>query len=345
MYFKTYLTSSAGQINKELERFFKVWSGRVVNTSAKLTNLNNLFVTGTEGGKRLRGTLVKLAYEMVAGQTNDEILKPAAAFEIFQTAILAQDDIIDKSPLRRGKPTIYKALGANHYATSQTICLGDIGFFLAQQLIIDSNFPQSQKTQALASFVETMLQTALGEMLDIELPHTGEFTDTQNDISKIFLLKTARYTIVGPMHLGAILAGADQNLLDQIEQFGNSLGIAFQIQDDILGVFADEKVVGKSVTSDIEEGKITFLYSQALQKANQKQRATLKTYYGNGPIDQGGLDEVRKVFIDTGSLSYSQEKAKLLVKSAKQVLAGLKVTKEYKNLLMEMADFMVSRVK
>ncbi|KKR80927.1 MAG: Polyprenyl synthetase superfamily [Candidatus Daviesbacteria bacterium GW2011_GWA1_41_61] len=344
MDFLTYLETAASEINEEMEKFFQSWSKEVASVSPKLISLNKVFIQASEGGKRLRGALVKLGYEMAGGKENADILKAAVAFEIFQTAILAHDDIIDLSPLRRGKPTVYKALGGDHYAISQTICLGDIGYFLAVRSISQSNFPDQEKNQALSLFAQAMLDTALGQMLDVQLPHEKD-SAREADALAVFRLKTARYTISGPLHLGAIVGGANKKLIDDIAEFGSNLGIAFQIQDDILGVFGDEATLGKSVTSDIEEGKNTLLFIQALKKASAEKKKVLDSYYGKGKIGQQELEQIKKVFVDTGALEYSQKKAAQLVEEAKAVVKTMDIAEDKRFLLYQMADFLVSRKK
>lgn len=343
MDFAGYLQTSAKEINREIDRFFQAWDKHTEKISPKLLPLTRLFTKHCEGGKRLRGTLVRLGYELVKEEGDKEILKAAAAFEIFQTAILAHDDVIDLSPTRRGKETLYRVLGGDHYGISQTICLGDIGFFLAQRLILESNFGEDLKLKAVSSFTQTVLDTALGEVLDIELPQSEKVSE--EDILTIFYLKTARYTISGPLLLGAILGGADEELFKQLELLGEKLGIAFQIQDDILGVFGDEETLGKSVTSDIEEGKQTLLISYALEHADKAQREVLEGCYGCGKIDGEKLELIKQVFTDTGALDYSQRQALKLVGEAKRVIEGMDVPTGKKLLLSQMADFLIGRSK
>src|SRR3989344_129955 len=345
MDFADYLRTSAEEINQEISKFLQDWDEHIEKVTPKLLPLARLFAEQNDGGARLRGVLVKLGYELTQPSGNTkEILKAAVAFEIFQTAILTHDDIIDKSPIRRGRPSLYKALGGDHYGISQTICLGDLGFFLGVKLIAESNFPPSAKIKATSSFVQTVLDTALGEMLDIELPCLdGE--KSEEDILTISRLKTAHYTIVGPLHLGAILGGADEKLLKELVVLGEALGIAFQIQDDILGVFGDEKTLGKSVTSDIEEGKQTLLISYASEHAAAKQREVLKRYYGKGKIGDSELGQIREIFRQTGALQYSQKKADQLVDEAKKIIDKIEVPAGKKQLLSEMADYIIKRLK
>ena len=344
MRFQEYLKVSASEINQELNEFFKRWIQEVNSISPNLSDMNNNFVRSSEGGKRIRGIFVKLGYELAGGKKTKEILKAAATYEVFQTAILAHDDIIDQSDTRRGKPTLYKSLGGDHYAVSQTICLGDIGFFLSYKVLSESDFPAELKNKAVTLFSNSILQTGLGEMLDVGLP-VMEREKTEEGILKISSLKTAKYTLVGPLTLGATLAGADEKLLGKLEEFGESLGIAFQIQDDILGVFGDEKVLGKSVTSDIEEGKNTLMIIEALKKADQKQKKFLDKYYGKREIGQDELGRIRQIFIDTGALVYSQKYAEKLIKEAKKIIPVLTHNSELRILLTEMSDFLVKRNK
>lgn len=343
MDFSDYLGKAAKQINGEIKRFSRVWLEEVEQVSPTLVPLAKILMDNCAGGKRLRGVLVKLGYELGGSDPqNTEILKPAAAVEIFQTSILAHDDIIDQSPLRRGKPTIYRQLGGDHYGISQTIALADIGFFLTVRLISEANFPADRKNKALKSFAQTVINTGLGEALDVELPRLkGDRLD--QEVITIHRLKTSYYTIIDPLSLGATLAGGDQKLIDNLAEFGQALGIAFQIQDDILGVFGSEEVLGKPITDDIEEGKNTLLITRALKKASPAQKQILDKYYGQGNVGQKGLNEVRKVFRETGSLDYSRQYGLKYVARAKKVIPKITSNPKYQQLLSQMADFLVER--
>lgn len=344
MDFQSYLKITAEQIDQEIDRFFVSWLKEVEKTSPSLVLLAKAFADNCMGGKRLRGALVKLGYEIVNGSSDERVIKPAAAVEIFQSAILAHDDIIDKSPTRRGKPTLYHQLGGEHYGISQTIALADIGFFLAVRLIANSNFPTENKNRAISCFAETVINTGLGEVLDVELPYL-KGDKVEKDVITIHKLKTSYYTIIDPLCLGAILAGGEGKLLDTFKDFGENLGIAFQIQDDILGIFGDEKVLGKSVTSDIEEGKNTTLITYATEHASSLQKDTLEKYYGKEKIDQDIHAKIKQVFIDCGALEYSKQKAQDYVNIAKEFIPAITSDPQKAQLLQQMADFLVNRDK
>lgn len=277
MTFAHYLQSVAEEVEQELEKTLNEWKDSI-HTSPALAPFIDTFIDQCRGGKRIRGALVTLGYTLAGGEPNPSILKVAAAFEIFQTSILAHDDIIDRSELRRGKPSLYQELGGDHYGISQAISLGDLGFFLACEIISNSNFPSDSKNKALSFFTQIMQKTAFGEILDVYSP-TKELV-TKEDILEIIQLKTSPYSVIGPLSVGALLADASDNLLAKIDEYGNNLGTAYQIHDDILGIFAEEETLGKSNVSDIIEGKSTLLIWYARDHATASDQLLLNTIYG-----------------------------------------------------------------
>ncbi len=296
------------------------------------------------GGKALRGTLVKLGYQLTGEPENRAILTPAAAFEILHAGLLVHDDIIDKSPLRRGHPSLHEALGGDHYGQSQALCLGDVSFFLATKLLADSKFQAEAKNRALSLFSQIILDTIGGQMLDIKLSSPYEARRAE-DIILMQKLKTATYTIVGPLQAGAVLGGATDASLAILKQFGENVGLAFQIQDDILGVFGQEAVTGKDATSDITENKTTLLITYALAHAAPAQRQILTATYGQGKITPEQHQAIRQIFEDSGARAHSQAQAKTYVREAKALVPKLTADPYLKTLLTGLADFTISRQK
>ena len=341
MEFEDYLDVTSKEIEKVLKKFLAAFRKDVNRESKVLLHLIDDLIDSFYGGKYLRGSLVKLGYEIIGSKPTQEILKPAAAYTIVHGALLIHDDIIDQSPLRRGKLSLYKKLGGNHYGISQALVLGDLGFFLSFKLIHSADFPIKYKLSGFDSFIQILINTGLGESLGIEYPKLG--IRAENDVLKIDRLKTGHYTIMGPLKLGAILGGADGKLLNSLKSFGENLGIAFQIQDDILGVFGSEKQTGKSVTSDIEEGKNTLLIVYALKNASQAQKKILEKYYGKKNISKNGLDQVRNIFRETGALDYSRQQAVKYVERAKKIIPELTSDPKYVKLLNQLADFLINR--
>ncbi len=234
------------ELEKELKKLLEEWRSEVGKIDKSLLSLVDEFIKSNEGGKRIRGKLVMLGYEIaekssvVSRQSSDNaslkadseaslktdssIMQVAAAYEIFHTAILAHDDIIDKSLERRGQASLYQALGGDHQGVSLALTLADAGFFLAVKIISEADFPEKQKNEALKYFSKIMLETAMGQILDIE----------KGDSLTVAKYKTAKYTVSGSLVLGALLGGAQESLVRAFGELGEALGIAFQIQDDIL---------------------------------------------------------------------------------------------------------------
>lgn len=340
--FKIYLRQSADEIKKELLFLSKQMDKEIKTKTPDLMQLNNRFTESFFGGKMLRGTLVKLGYELVETTPSDAILKPAAAFEILHSSILIHDDIIDQSPKRRGRPAMHIHKNSQ-YGISQAICLGDIGISLSIKLIVDSNFPIEKKSHALSFFLQIINDTIFGEMLDVESTQTKKRTEKQ--ITTIHRMKTALYSFVGPLSLGAILNGASDEDLKYIKLFGEPLGIAFQIQDDILGIFGDEEKIGKNTTSDIEENKSTLLLIYALKHASKQQQEILNTYYGKKGITKAQQAKIKKVFIETGARDDSQRRITNLISEAKRVIPQITENETKQQLLTQLADFLIDRKK
>lgn len=358
MDFKTYLSTVPADINRRMEIYLADWVDTHMRYSPVLQPLYTHFKDACAGGKRLRGSLVHVSYNITGGTQPDAVHEAAMAYEIFQTAILAHDDIIDKSPLRRGKPTLYKTLEAhgteflspdkdmNHYGVSQTICLGDMGLYMAIQLLSESDFPADVKVKAIAYFTQTVIDTIAGELLDVELPYLQDpHNITADDLMSVCRYKTARYTITGPMMLGAILANASDYTQDAIKEFGDHLGIAFQMKDDLLGIFGDEKTIGKSVTSDCEEGKITLLYRYAMDYADDAQKEFLKIHYGTGAIDRDTHARIKQIFVDTGAYKHHEELMHAYADKALSLIPAITSNESYRNLLTEFTHYMIQRDK
>ncbi len=358
MHFREFLQNTAKEIDKELDNFFQKWTGDAGSKSLRLLPLSKALADACLGGKRIRGALVMLGYESVKQATlkgvdnrqNQDILKVVVAYEIFQAAILAHDDIIDKSLFRRGKPSLYARLGGDHAGESMAICLGDIGFFLAFQLIAESPFPEKEKNKALAIFSKTMLETGIGELLDVELsmdprvkPEDDNDGGAMSDIITVYKLKTAYYTITAPLLLGAVLGGLPDSSLSSIRIFGENLGIAFQIQDDINDIFSEKKQLGREQGGDIKEGKQTLLYMYAKEHANKKQEELLKKFYGNSAIGSAEIEVVKNVLVETGALEYVRAEAKGYSQKAKEFIPEITQDERFQKMFLEMTEYFIGK--
>lgn len=261
----------------------------------------------SQGGKKVRGYLVKLG-QLLMGVDDDSYIDLAAAIEIFQTAILIHDDIIDEADKRRGMDTInYKYAG--HIGISKAICIGDLGFFISYRIINNANISNEIKDEIIKIYSKTLHNTVNGEIVDVELPLKDINYHKNMDekiIYDIYVNKTAWYTIIGPILIGAASKNASKEIKDKLIEMGINLGIAFQIKDDLLGLYSDAISMGKTL-NDIKEGKQTIIYKYAIDHADNEQIDIIKKYYGNPNVDIEGNKKIIDLFEKLGAKKYAEE--------------------------------------
>ena len=291
------------------------------------------------GGKRLRPAFVYIGYKACKTKNSNLIWRACLAMELIQTFALIHDDIIDNGGLRRGQITCFKKAGL-----AKAILIGDTALILADELMPE----RAKKYFDLMKF-----ELIAGQYLDIN--KTSQHLVLGGSAAmRIMELKTGMYTIARPLQIGAVLAGADEKTMKAFFDYGKNLGVAFQIQDDILGIFGDEKKIGKSVGSDISEGKKTLLAVRLLknnQKLNTKDQkhpfGKLKagkqkikkflTFFGKRQkLTKKQLEFTRKLMIKSGALDYCQKKARYLAEKAKRVV-------KEKEFLVEICEYIIKR--
>jgi geranylgeranyl diphosphate synthase, type I len=297
-------------------------------------------------GKRLRGCLFVLGYEMFGGEGAADILRASLDMEITHTALLIHDDIMDRSPIRRGEPTIHVKYGeqfGEHNGEALAITAGDIGYFYALENFIEGIYgvPQENYHRALLYLTRRYQQVGLGQALDIVYEKLRKFDE--EDVRKIHDNKTAQYTIYGPLGTGALLAGATDEQVTAIEQYGVPVGIAFQLRDDELDMFSTAEEIGKPVGSDTKAGKVTLLISKALELASKEDQGFLEEWYGNRRIRNAGIERVKQIIEGSGALAYSQELSRRLVEEGKRVITRITSDPKYQAYLSELADLGIQR--
>jgi geranylgeranyl diphosphate synthase, type I len=304
------------------------------------------------GGKRIRPAFLYSGYIAAGGMSHDAAIFASISVELLHTFALIHDDIIDKSDLRREKPTTHKIFEKLHqkrkligsstqYGLSSAILAGDLAFSLAEEILTIAPFPQERLRRARNYFDKLKSQVIYGEYLDVLSGYKNEITE--DEVLQILDLKTARYTIERPLHIGAILAGAEPNTLHKLTAYAVPLGQAFQIQDDVIGTFGREEEIGKPSDSDIKEGKKTLLLIKALEKATPIQKKILKEIVGNQKANEEQVDQVRKILVDTGSYDYSVALAKKLITQSKSEIENADLVVEGKDYLVAAADYLLSR--
>ena len=303
-------------------------------------------------GKLVRGTLVNLGYNLL--KDGDYSYDLALAYEVFQTSILIHDDIIDNDSKRRGVETIhyindnkYKKYSdeSKHLGDSIAICVGNYGLYKANEIISKSYENDPKLGKVLNCFNDTVLKTAKGELLDVILPFESKYVGIDNKlleetIMDIYKLKTALYTIVGPMSVGLLLAGANESHIEDIRNFGEKIGLAFQIQDDILGIYSEE--IGKVIGSDIREFKQTILYAHIMTTSYKDE---LLNYYGK-EVDEEVLEKVRNLFKESGSYDYALTKLNELYDEAVDLIEKIEwIEESKKDILKGFVEYLRTRNK
>ncbi|MEU0383889.1 polyprenyl synthetase family protein [Streptomyces chartreusis] len=259
-------------------------------------------------GKRIRALLCVLGWQAAAGADGEEALwRTAASLEIFHAFALIHDDIIDSSQTRRGRPSAHRAFAARHrsrpdadtFGIHAAILLGDLALTCSDALMNTAGLSTRQRDTVLP-LIDTMRgEVLLGQHMD--LMATGGPTDDVERAMTIARLKTAKYTVERPLHLGAALAGADRELFGLCSAYALPLGEAFQLRDDLLGVFGDPALTGKPVLDDLRSGKATVLMALALRHATPHQRRTLEALVGRPDLDAEGAGRVRRILQRTGA--------------------------------------------
>jgi geranylgeranyl diphosphate synthase type I len=301
------------------------------------------------GGKRLRAAFCYWGWRGAGGPDSVAILTAAAALELLHASALVHDDVLDDSDTRRGRPTVHKVFSARHtaegwrgsadgFGEGAAILIGDLLLVWTDEMLHTSGLPAAalNRGRPVLDLMRTELMT--GQYLDVLEQVAGH--GTVEGALRVVRFKTAKYTIERPLHLGAALAGpdaADPALARSYTGYGMPLGVAFQLRDDILGVFGDPAQTGKPAGDDIREGKRTVLAAIARQRATAAQADAISALLGNPAIDPAGVAEFRDLLIETGALAESELMIDRYVSEALAALETAPITAAAKAALAELA--------
>ncbi|MFF3752539.1 polyprenyl synthetase family protein [Streptomyces sp. NPDC002018] len=281
------------------------------------------YLTGTlrgllAGGKRLRALLCVTGWQ-AAGATGDvtAAIHAAASLELFQVFALVHDDVMDDSDVRRGQPSAHRALAlaytadggpharAQAHGLGAAVLLGDLALVWSDELLHTAALAPGRLAQVQPLVAAMRSEIMYGQLLDLRT--TGRLSDDVEGALRVVRYKTAKYTVERPLHIGAALAGATQPVLDACSAFGIPLGEAFQLRDDLLGVFGDPAETGKSVLDDLREGKSTVLMALAVQRASPAELDTLRALVGRSDLSEAQAAQVRSILHSTGARQTVEE--------------------------------------
>jgi len=319
------LSSQLGETAEKVNRFIE----GVVNLEREPTVLYQAARHIIDaGGKRLRPYLVLKSCKLVGGREEDAV-PTAAALELLHTFTLIHDDIIDEDEKRRNLPTVHTQWGV-----PTAIVTGDLLFAKVYETITKftdpSRVPPKRILQVLKDISEATVAICEGQTLDMMFEHKE--TVSEDEYFKMIQGKTAALFETSA-RCGGILGGAKKSQVERLGKYGHYAGVAFQLIDDVLGLTADEKVLGKPVGSDIREGKRTLIIVHALKHASENQRKKILETLGNRSSSPEQVQEIIDLVSSLGSINYAEEKAKGYIEKSKKALASLPATEDKEDLI------------
>ena len=314
------------------------------------------------GGKRLRAALCYWSWRAHGG--DDEggrraALTVGAALELFQAAALFHDDVMDASATRRGLPAAHVVHAARHrasgwsgdaarYGESAAILLGDLALVLAGQVLGRATAGLDRPTADLVRelFDDMELVVTTGQFLDVHAQAVAWGADPVSDEERartVIRAKSARYSVEHPLLLGAAIAGADGDALAAASSYGLPLGEAFQLRDDLLGVFGDPARTGKPAGDDLREGKRTVLVARALAAAADDDRVLVQSALGRADLTGGEVDEVAAVLVRSGAVAAMESLIDDLADGALAALESDALVEPGRTMLLALARGLVER--
>jgi len=289
------------------------------------------------GGKRVRPFLVLKSCELVGGR-EEPALPTAAAVELLHTFTLIHDDVMDRSPIRRGVKTVHKTWGL-----PMAITAGDYLFSKAYEGIIKKTPPEDVSPEHLLCVLDILTRATIeickGQALDLHYESRASISESEY---LAMIKKKTAVLMEAAMKSGGIIGGADPRGVERLGSFGLKSGMAFQIADDILGLTASEDILGKPVGDDIREGKKTLIIVHALESGKENQREKILSSLGSEKASDEQIRETIDVLNEIGSIAYARSRAKSLVDLAKRELASFH-NPGTKRVLLDLADFFVTR--
>jgi geranylgeranyl diphosphate synthase type I len=306
-------------------------------------------------GKGLRGALTELAYRACGGVDAQKILEASTFIELFHTAILIHDDFMDRDPFRRGIEATHKKyarvgkeigvkIDHEHYGNAMAVSLGDSGLYYSWKALMQSGFASDLLVKAGLCYADYIGRLGLGQALDMSI--TGAESINEKGALKVLFLKSVEYTSILPMKVGAILSGnTDSKAEEAIENYAKCFGWAFQIQDDVLGLFAKEEELGKPIGSDLREGKNTLLMINLRKLGTQEQKDFQDKVLGNQNITSEDVEKMRNILRESGTLKHVLDLGWNYVEEGKKYIPTITNDSEISETLESLIVYMMDRTK
>ncbi len=291
------------------------------------------------GGKRLRPAMLVASFRAVRPDAIWTSAAPAcAALELFQSYLLIHDDWMDGDALRRGGPSVHTQLrerfGAEPLGDALAILAGDSASAMAWELFVEGALACPGGSRAIATFARIHQEVVLGQEMDLR---------SARDVARMQRLKTGSYTVQGPLEIGALLSGGEPAMLDALRRFGEPLGEAFQVKDDLLGLFGDPAELGKPVGTDLRMGRRNALLRECERLLPAEERQRLEAVMAEAPLSEDQVRAIAQQLEHAGIRARVEERLEGLLASALAALESTPFHEPGKSMLRELAERMVRR--
>ncbi|MGH8823951.1 MAG: polyprenyl synthetase family protein [Jiangellaceae bacterium] len=329
------------RVQRVLDRFLDRQRTLLGAECADLVPLVDAAADLLAGGKRLRAAFCYWGWRGTGAPDQPAIVSAAACLELFHAAALVHDDLIDGSDTRRGMPAAHRRFASLHsdagwhgdaerFGGAAALLLGDLCLGWSDELLHASRLPTEALQRGRPVFERMRTELMGGQYLDMLEQATGGLQpgDQAERARRVIRYKSAKYSVEHPLLLGGALAGANLQMLQAYSDYGLALGEAFQLRDDVLGVFGDPARTGKPAGDDLREGKRTLLVAYALEGAAPTEASTVEQLLGNRGLDRGGIDALREIIVTTGALERVEHLVADLVNRSTVALDGADVADE-----------------
>jgi geranylgeranyl diphosphate synthase type I len=340
-------------VEEELSIFLNRESAYLNSISSDLSPVSDSLTSFLlDSGKRLRPLFAYAGFTAAGGSIEKSAIRAMAALELLQACALIHDDLMDGSDTRRGKPSIHRHFESIHvqeqldgfapqYGLSAAVLLGDLALVWSDQMLNTSALTTEQFARVLPFYNEMRVELMAGQFLDI---HEQTQKDTSVDRSmKIARYKSGKYTIERPLHLGAAMTSSSAEVTEALSSYGLPLGEAFQLRDDLLGVFGDPTVTGKPAGDDLREGKRTVLIAMTHERQSPAQLEMCQKYFGKPDIDNEGVAILQEIIEATGAKAELEATIDRLTEQSLSAAQSHVFTDDGKALLIELAKIATKR--
>ena len=350
---KATLLSVRSAVEEELGIFLNREAAYLNSISTELSPVSDSLTSFLlDSGKRLRPMFAYAGFLASGGSLEKPVIRAMASLELLQACALIHDDLMDGSDTRRGKPSIHRHFEsrhvqddldgfAPHYGLSAAVLLGDLALVWSDQMLNSAGLTTEQFMRLLPYYNEMRVELMAGQFLDIH-EQTQKTTSVDRSM-KIARYKSGKYTVERPLHLGAAMATAPAEIFTALSDYGLPLGEAFQLRDDLLGVFGDPSVTGKPAGDDLREGKRTVLIAMTNDRQSESQREIARKHFGKPDLDAEGVALLREIIESTGARAELEATIERLTEQALTAAQSGVFTEDGNAMLVELANIATKR--